>query len=192
MAKSSADDVELRRACQAEVASDKHKVVMCIRCYKSPGSRGKPSARQAMAKPRILAICSTSFSLLYSPSSIIHHGIGSNFTFYLHSSFMHHPSTCMHACMLILLIFIHRCIVIFSYICICSMRLSIIFWRYQMMILLYSLLPLKLYCYWHHAIMHACSQRESAEDKSFSSSNERKRKWRWCWGNFNFSYPTTS
>ncbi|PPD86854.1 hypothetical protein GOBAR_DD16214 [Gossypium barbadense] len=69
MAKSSADDAELRRACQAAIEDTKQKVVMSIRVVKSHGMWGKTSVssvtsklgpmamgRQNMAKPRIIAI----------------------------------------------------------------------------------------------------------------------------------------
>ncbi|KAJ0989448.1 hypothetical protein J5N97_007804 [Dioscorea zingiberensis] len=65
MAKSSADDMELRRACQAAVdgssAGGKHKVVLSIRVAKSHGVWGKSGklGRQ-MAKPRVLAISTKS------------------------------------------------------------------------------------------------------------------------------------
>lgn len=66
MAKSSADDLELRLACQVAIEGTKHKVVMSIRVAKSRGIFGKKTgmlSRQQMAKPRVLALCSTSFSL---------------------------------------------------------------------------------------------------------------------------------
>lgn len=65
MAKSSADDFELRRACEAAIEGTKHKVVLSIRTVKTHGTWGKTAklGRQ-MAKPRVLAICSTGhFSL---------------------------------------------------------------------------------------------------------------------------------
>ncbi|GAB2231179.1 hypothetical protein Droror1_Dr00027467 [Drosera rotundifolia] len=57
MAKSSADDQDLRRECQAAIEGTKEKVVMAIRVAKSHGVWGKSSkfSRQ-MAKPRVLAI----------------------------------------------------------------------------------------------------------------------------------------
>ncbi|KAI9113343.1 hypothetical protein K1719_015868 [Acacia pycnantha] len=64
MAKSSAEDAELRRACQAAVDHEdhKHKVVMSIRVAKSRGIWGKSGmlgvgGRQGMAKPRVLVLC---------------------------------------------------------------------------------------------------------------------------------------
>ncbi|KAH7681533.1 Alpha-hemoglobin stabilising protein [Dioscorea alata] len=65
MARSSADDMELRRACQAAVdgssAGGKHNVVLSIRVAKSHGVWGKSAkfGRQ-MAKPRVLAITTKS------------------------------------------------------------------------------------------------------------------------------------
>ncbi|KAJ8431354.1 hypothetical protein Cgig2_002077 [Carnegiea gigantea] len=58
MAKSSADDQELRRACEAAIEGTKHKVLMSMRVAKSRGVWGKSAklGRQ-MAKPRVLAIC---------------------------------------------------------------------------------------------------------------------------------------
>ncbi|XP_068656095.1 exocyst complex component SEC3A-like [Aristolochia californica] len=60
MARSSADDQELRRACEAAIDSTgtKQKVVMSIRVAKSRGIWGKSGrlGRQHMAKPRVLAI----------------------------------------------------------------------------------------------------------------------------------------
>ncbi|KAJ8772804.1 hypothetical protein K2173_027981 [Erythroxylum novogranatense] len=57
MAKSSADDEELRRACEAAIEGTKQKVVLSIRVAKSHGVWGKSGkfGRQ-MAKPRVLAI----------------------------------------------------------------------------------------------------------------------------------------
>lgn len=57
MAKSSADDEELRRACEAAIEGTKQKIVMSIRVAKSRGIWGKSGklGRQ-MAKPRVLAI----------------------------------------------------------------------------------------------------------------------------------------
>nr|GEY22712.1 exocyst complex component SEC3A-like [Tanacetum cinerariifolium] len=56
MAKSSADDVELRRAC--ETAMEGSKVVLSIRVAKSRGVWGKSNkiGKGQMAKPRVLAI----------------------------------------------------------------------------------------------------------------------------------------
>ncbi|WCJ35314.1 exocyst complex component sec3A [Euphorbia peplus] len=57
MAKSSADDEELRRACEAAIEGTKQKIVMSIRVAKSRGMWGKSGklGRQ-MAKPRVLAL----------------------------------------------------------------------------------------------------------------------------------------
>ncbi|KAL5777912.1 hypothetical protein ACOSP7_010838 [Xanthoceras sorbifolium] len=57
MAKSSADDEELRRACEAAIEGTKQQIVMSIRVAKSHGVWGKTAklGRQ-MAKPRVLAI----------------------------------------------------------------------------------------------------------------------------------------
>ncbi|XP_075077796.1 exocyst complex component SEC3A isoform X1 [Nicotiana tabacum] len=58
MAKSSADDEELRRACEAAIEGTKQKVVMSIRVAKTSGILGISGklSRGAMAKPRVLAI----------------------------------------------------------------------------------------------------------------------------------------
>ncbi|KAL2459101.1 Exocyst complex component SEC3A [Forsythia ovata] len=58
MAKSSADDEELRRACEAAIEGTKQNVVMSIRVAKSRGIWGKSAklGRGQMAKPRVLAI----------------------------------------------------------------------------------------------------------------------------------------
>ncbi|XP_020202676.2 exocyst complex component SEC3A isoform X1 [Cajanus cajan] len=58
MAKSSADDAELRRACEAAIEGSKHKVSLSIRTVKTHGTWGKSAklGRQ-MAKPRVLALC---------------------------------------------------------------------------------------------------------------------------------------
>ncbi|KAL2504144.1 Exocyst complex component SEC3A [Abeliophyllum distichum] len=58
MAKSSADDKELRRACEAAIEGTKQNVVMSIRVAKSRGIWGKSAklGRGQMAKPRVLAI----------------------------------------------------------------------------------------------------------------------------------------
>ncbi|KAL5074011.1 hypothetical protein RYX36_012995 [Vicia faba] len=57
MAKSSADDAELRRACEAAIEGTKQKIVISIRVVKTLGTWGKAAmlGRQ-MAKPRVLAI----------------------------------------------------------------------------------------------------------------------------------------
>ncbi|KAK4342559.1 hypothetical protein RND71_038375 [Anisodus tanguticus] len=58
MAKSSADDEELRRACEAAIEGTKQQVVMSIRVAKTSGIIGISGklSRGAMAKPRVLAI----------------------------------------------------------------------------------------------------------------------------------------
>lgn len=57
MAKSSADDKELRRACEAAIEGTKQNVVLCIRVAKSKGAWGKGKVvKGQMAKPRVLAI----------------------------------------------------------------------------------------------------------------------------------------
>ena len=59
MAKSSADDGELRRACDAAIEDPKQKIVMALRVAKSHGILGKPSSKLGrMAKPRVLALSS--------------------------------------------------------------------------------------------------------------------------------------
>ncbi|PWA80348.1 exocyst complex component Sec3 [Artemisia annua] len=59
MAKSSADDKELRRACEAAIEGTKQNVVLCIRVAKSKGAWGKGKVvKGQMAKPRVLAITS--------------------------------------------------------------------------------------------------------------------------------------
>ncbi|CAK8569580.1 unnamed protein product [Lathyrus sativus] len=57
MAKSSADDVELRRACISAIEDPKQKIILSLRVAKSHGILGKSSklGRQ-MAKPRVLAL----------------------------------------------------------------------------------------------------------------------------------------
>ncbi|KAI5403024.1 Exocyst complex component S3A [Lathyrus oleraceus] len=57
MAKSSADDAELRRACETAIEGTKQKIVISIRVVKTLGTWGKAAmlGRQ-MAKPRVLAI----------------------------------------------------------------------------------------------------------------------------------------
>ncbi|ESW08558.1 hypothetical protein PHAVU_009G055500 [Phaseolus vulgaris] len=58
MAKSSADDAELRRACQLAVEGTRHKVVFSIRTVKTHGTWGKSAKLGCqMAKPRVLALC---------------------------------------------------------------------------------------------------------------------------------------
>ncbi|KAL7619144.1 hypothetical protein Lser_V15G00732 [Lactuca serriola] len=58
MAKSSADDLELRRACEAAIEGTSQKVVLSIRVAKSRGVWGKTGkiGKGQMAKPRVLAI----------------------------------------------------------------------------------------------------------------------------------------
>lgn len=75
MAKSSADDQELRRACEAAIEGTKQKVIMSIRVAKSRGVWGKSGklGRQ-MAKPRVLAISSYAlplFSFFFSNLPLI-------------------------------------------------------------------------------------------------------------------------
>jgi hypothetical protein len=60
MAKSSADDEELRRACEAAIEGTKQKIVLSIRVAKSQGIWGKSGKLgRHMAKPRVLALSST-------------------------------------------------------------------------------------------------------------------------------------
>ncbi|KAF9618108.1 hypothetical protein IFM89_000067, partial [Coptis chinensis] len=58
MAKSSADDAELKRACEAAIEGTKQKIVLSIRVAKSRGIWGKSGrlSRGHMAKSRVLAI----------------------------------------------------------------------------------------------------------------------------------------
>lgn len=67
MAKSSADDEELRRACEAALESTKEKIMMTIRVAKSRGIWAKTGklGRSHTAKPRVLAI-SCKLSILFS------------------------------------------------------------------------------------------------------------------------------
>ncbi|XP_057974982.1 exocyst complex component SEC3A [Malania oleifera] len=61
MAKSSADDAELRRACEAAIEGTKQKIVMSIRVAKSRGAWGKSAKLgRHMAKPRVLALSTKS------------------------------------------------------------------------------------------------------------------------------------
>lgn len=72
MAKSSADDQELRRACEAAIEGTKQTVVMSIRVAKSRGMWGKThKLGRDMAKPRVLALSGTqlSFFFLYKTCS---------------------------------------------------------------------------------------------------------------------------
>ncbi|KAH1252403.1 Exocyst complex component SEC3A [Glycine max] len=66
MAKSSADDAELRRACEHAIEGTKHKVVLSIRTVKTHGTWGKTAklGRQ-MAKPRVLALCTLLVTACY-------------------------------------------------------------------------------------------------------------------------------
>ncbi|MCH89034.1 exocyst complex component SEC3A, partial [Trifolium medium] len=66
MAKSSADDVELRRACESAIEDPKQKIILSLRVAKSHGILGKSSklGRQ-MAKPRVLALSSNRFLFLF-------------------------------------------------------------------------------------------------------------------------------
>ena len=60
MAKSSADDAELRKACEAAIEGSKQKIVMSMRVAKSRGIWGKSGmlGRQ-MAEPRVLVLTGT-------------------------------------------------------------------------------------------------------------------------------------
>ncbi|KAL9359671.1 hypothetical protein Peur_047794 [Populus x canadensis] len=61
MAKSSADDEELRRACEAAIEGTKQKIVLSIRVAKSHGIWGKSGKLgRHMAKPRVLALSTKS------------------------------------------------------------------------------------------------------------------------------------
>ncbi|XP_052208193.1 exocyst complex component SEC3A [Diospyros lotus] len=62
MAKSSADDQELRRACEAAIEGTKQKLVMAMRVAKSRGIFGKSAklGRGHMAKARVLGVCTKS------------------------------------------------------------------------------------------------------------------------------------
>ena len=78
MAKSSADDLELRRACEAAIEATKQKVVLSIRVAKSRGIWGKSGkvGKGQMAKPRVLAISSRFFLHLSLYISLIsNHGL---------------------------------------------------------------------------------------------------------------------
>nr|KJB59833.1 hypothetical protein B456_009G274500 [Gossypium raimondii] len=62
MAKTSADDEELRRACQAAIEGSKQKIMLSIRVAKRRGIWGKSGKLASyMAKPRVFALCCTSF-----------------------------------------------------------------------------------------------------------------------------------
>jgi exocyst complex component 1 len=73
MARSSADDMELKRQCEAAIdgsGGGKQKVVLCIRVAKSRAVWGKAAKLgRNMAKPRVLAISSQSFILFFSSCS---------------------------------------------------------------------------------------------------------------------------
>ncbi|XP_076883268.1 exocyst complex component SEC3A-like [Bidens hawaiensis] len=58
MAKSTADDKELRRACEAAIDGTKQKIIMSIRVAKSKGAwgKGKIGKGAQIAKPRVLAV----------------------------------------------------------------------------------------------------------------------------------------
>ncbi|KAK9073328.1 hypothetical protein SSX86_007652 [Deinandra increscens subsp. villosa] len=64
MAKSSADDLELRRACDTAMEGTKQKVILSIRVAKSRGIWGKSGkiGKGQMAKPRVLAVSTTTRS----------------------------------------------------------------------------------------------------------------------------------
>ncbi|CAH2042102.1 unnamed protein product [Thlaspi arvense] len=66
MARSSADDQDLKRACEAAIEGSKEKIEMSMRVAKSHGIWGKSAklGSKHMAKPRILAITSTPFLFL--------------------------------------------------------------------------------------------------------------------------------
>lgn len=66
MAKSSADDQELRRACEAAIEGTKQTVVMSIRVAKGRGMWGKThKLGRDMAKPRVLALSGTQLSSFF-------------------------------------------------------------------------------------------------------------------------------
>lgn len=74
MARSSADDMELKRGCEAGILAkgDRDKVVMCMRVAKSRGggggwAKGKLTSRHNMAKPRVLAVTGQSVSPSHFP-----------------------------------------------------------------------------------------------------------------------------
>ncbi|PWZ27303.1 Exocyst complex component SEC3A [Zea mays] len=74
MARSSADDMELKRGCEAGILAkgDRDKVVMCMRVAKSRGggggwAKGKLTSRHNMAKPRVLAVTGQSVSPSHLP-----------------------------------------------------------------------------------------------------------------------------
>lgn len=73
MAKSSADDEELRRACAMAIEGTKQEIAMSIRVAKSRGIWGKSGklGRGHMAKPRVLAISSTAIQSFSRYLSIV-------------------------------------------------------------------------------------------------------------------------
>lgn len=66
MAKSSADDEELRRACEAAIEGTKQKIVLSMRVAKCQGMWAKSGklGKNSMAKPRVLAISSKQYQFL--------------------------------------------------------------------------------------------------------------------------------
>jgi exocyst complex component 1 len=75
MARSSADDMELKRQCEAAIdgsGGGKQKVVLCMRVAKSRAVWGKPAKlARHMAKPCVLAISSQLFILFFSSRSAV-------------------------------------------------------------------------------------------------------------------------
>ena len=72
MAKSSADDKELRRACESAIDT-KQRIIMSIRVAKSKGAWGKGkigSKGSQMAKPRVIAISSKLSNSFFRLSTI--------------------------------------------------------------------------------------------------------------------------
>ena len=66
MAKSSADDEELRRACEAAIEGTKQSIMMLICVIKGRGVWGKSGKLgRHMAKPRVLALSLVSSFLLF-------------------------------------------------------------------------------------------------------------------------------
>ena len=79
MARSSADDMELKRGCEAGILAkgDRDKVVMCMRVAKSRGggggwAKGKLTSRHNMAKPRVLAVTGQYASPLPASNTCMH------------------------------------------------------------------------------------------------------------------------
>jgi hypothetical protein len=96
MAKSSADDAELRRACEAAIEGTKQKIVISIRVVKTHGTWGKAAklGRQ-MAKPRVLAISSMRhYSLTLCIFSIIYFLINYHLSIIMKSLF---GKVCFHS-----------------------------------------------------------------------------------------------